>query len=757
MADPETEWWFWTIIALIILGISACVFEYFMERRKDEDLENDEIQIVHKKIRVKNHRSHKRRAEEYDDQDGHYDDYENDVKSEDVDDSEETLEYREKRRRRKHRHQQRHGRGFHMPHANQTGGGPLDPNDLNNYAAVNYHPKYEYNFFIPNPHHGPFGPPGLGPHPGAARPPFRKQGPIPKSDSESKRFPGRPMPYSSGPYAYPPYPPYPMRMPRHPARPQNLSISSSAHNPTPTRRPVHKQAPHPKPAPAPRPNYNYVPPAKVVPQTHENPFEEETSDRMVESDTTYNDVESLGEIEDDVELLEVTQQLQDARRALDMERENARMREQQMAEVHQKDIEMMVLKHEELEDVNDSLRHTMNQEKERNRQEMERNRQLETKLQEELRGHKALEQALKREHDIHAQLEEQLRHMKRTPKADYMEKKMEKIKRVRSKNRSVHGSGKYSLQSLNSGRFPSHSHSPSTGHLAAPTQEDTRNRKESWLTEISGTDSLDEFDFEQQKRKSYVNDQLLSSLEQFEPPSGLDDAKSDHSSIIGSENSSMRMPSAVPSIDFDINKEFDRNVRQFESAIGSAMHDILEAGEDSGLHLDPVVSVEDVGVRLNRVYSNADEEEVEVLHRFTVEKHSTVRRITLDRATTLEKNTAQDDEVNKIMADAAIEEAEMDDVLAELHALIGDADDIQEQEIGEMEMLREQIEEALALADDDEPMSVVNSPPSELPPTIYGAASPSSIFDTLSSDPNTISSAYDTSRGISSPHHDMVE
>lgn len=756
MADPETEWWFWTIIALIILGISACVFEYFMERRKDEDLENDEIQIVHKKIRVKNHRNHKRHPDEYDDHDGHYDYYENDVKSED-DDSEETLEYQEKRRRKKHRHHNhRHGPGFHMPHAHQTGGGPVDPNDLNNYAAVNYHPKYEYNFFIPTPNHGPLGPPGLGPH-GPPRPPFRKHGPMPKSDSESKRFPGRPMPYPPGPYAYPPYPPYPVRMPRHPARPQNLSISSSAHNPTPTRRPVHKQAPHPKPT---RPNYNYVPPAKVVPQTHETPFEEETSERMAESDTTYNDVESLGveslgEIEDDVELLEVTQQLQDARRALDIERENARMREQHMAEVHQNDIEMMVLKHEELEDVNDSLQHTMNQEKERNRQEMERNRHLEDKLQEELRGQKALEQALKREHDIHAQLEEQLWHMKRTPKADYMEKKMEKIKRVRSKNRSVHGSGKYSLQSLNSGRFPSHSHSPSTGHLAAPMEDDTRNRKESWLTEISGTDSLDEFDFEQQKRKSYVNDQLLSSLEQFEP--GLDDAKSDHSSIVGSENSSMRMPSSVPSVDFDINKVFDRNVRQFESAIGSAMHDILEAGEDTGLTLDPVLNSEDVGVRLNRVYSNADEEEVEVLHRFTVEKHSTVRRITLDRATTLEKNTYQNDEVNKIMADAAIEETEMDDVLAELHALIGDADYIQEQEIGEMEMLREQIEEALALADDDELMSIVDSPPNELPPTIYGAASPPSVYDTLTSDPNTISSAYDASMGMSSPHHDMIE
>ena len=74
-----------------------------------------------------------------------------------------------------------------------------------------------------------------------------------------------------------------------------------------------------------------------------------------------------------------------------------------------------------------------------------------------------------------------------------------------------------------------------------------------------------------------------------------------------------------------------------------------------------------------------------------------------------------------------------------------------------MEMLREQIEEALALADDDEPMSVVDSPPNELPPTIYGAASPPSVYDTLTSDPNTISSAYDASMGMSSPHHDMIE
>merc|ERR1719219_1015282 len=161
----------------------------------------------------------------------------------------------------------------------------------------------------------------------------------------------------------------------------------------------------------------------------------------------------------------------------------------------------------------------------------------------------------------------------------------------------------------------------------------------------------------------------------------------------------MRMPSAVPSIDLNgINQQFDDQVRYYEQAIGSAMHDVIDAGEHLGTHMAPELPPEDINGRMHRVYSNAEEEEVEVLHRFTIEKQSTVRRITLDRIQQ-EETTQVDEHVSRLIGDATLEEIEMDNVIAEIHALLGEASEVQTKEVDEMKFMKQQIESTVQQAE----------------------------------------------------------
>jgi len=220
-------------------------------------------------------------------------------------------------------------------------------------------------------------------------------------------------------------------------------------------------------------------------------------------------------------------------------------------------------------------------------------------------------------------------------------------------------------------------------------------------SEITGTDSLDEFDPNQQERKSMVNEELLQELQQYNPKEYNDKASthSTHSTVVHSSASSMRMPSAVQSVDLNgLHAQFDEEVRYYEQAIGSAMHDVIDAGEHLGTHMAPELPPEDVIGRMHRVYSNAEEEEVEVLHRFTVEKHQMVRRITLDRIQQ-EEASQVDEHVSRLIGDATLEEIEMDNVIAELHALLGEADEVQTREIDEMKYMKEQIESAVQEAE----------------------------------------------------------